>query len=188
MTRCQSDRRILPELDLLRQILSYDPATGYITYLDRPNDMFSSDRAANSWRTQYLGERAGSNITRDGRTYCQIELFNVKYNAHRLAWKIYYGEDPPDIIDHIDGDGSNNKIENLRAATIFQNGWNAKKSSRNKSGYKGVSFNTQRNKWRAAIHVNKKTILIGYYSTPQEASEAYQKASAAYHGEFYNPT
>ena len=113
MTRCQSDRRILPELDLLRQILSYDPATGYITYLDRPNDMFSSDRAANSWRTQYLGERAGSNITRDGRTYCQIELFNVKYNAHRLAWKIYYGEDPPDIIDHVDGDGSNNKIENL---------------------------------------------------------------------------
>ena len=178
----------LPDLDTLRQLLSYNAMTGDIVFLDRPNDMFTTERAANSWRTQFLGEVAGSLVTRQGKTYRQIELFNVKYLAHRLAWKLHYGVEPPETIDHVDGDGSNNKICNLREATTSQNGWNVKRGARNKSGFKGVSFNTEKNKWRAAIHVNKRTILIGYYKTPEEASEAYQKASVQYHGEFYNPT
>lgn len=188
MPRGSSSRNTLPELLVLRQLFLYNPETGELKNRDRPNEMFSSERAAKSWRTQFLGKIAGSLVKKDSNSYWQIEIFNNKYQSHRIIWKLYYGEDPPEIIDHIDGDGSNNKINNLRAATVFQNGWNAKKGSRNKSGYKGVSFNTERNKWRAAICINKKTILIGYYSTPEEASLAYQKASAQYHGEFYNPT
>lgn len=135
-----------------------------------------------------MGRIAGSIVNYDGRRYIQIQLYKIKYFAHRIAWKIYYKEEPPEILDHIDGDGTNNKILNLRKATIYQNGWNVKKSTRNKSGYKGVSFSKEKNKWRSAIRINKKDILIGYYDSVLEASEAYQNASLQYHGDFYNLT
>lgn len=188
MTGLPSSRLILPDAEFLRQVFRYDEETGFLYYLDRPDETFTSRRAANSWRANFCGEMAGCVIKYDGREYVQIQLYGKKYVAHRIIWKMYYGSEPPEIIDHADGNGTNNKIDNIRAATIFQNGWNVKKSSRNKSGYKGVSFNKERNRWRAAIRVNKKDILIGYYSSAKEASEAYQKASAKHHGEFYNPT
>lgn len=181
-------RIVLPNIDTLRQILTYKPETGQLIYLDRPDDMFSNTRAANSWRTQFLGEIAGSFVTREGRTYCQVEILKKKYLAHRIIWKMYYGEEPPETIDHIDGDGTNNRIPNLRQATSYQNGWNSRKNARNKSGYKGVSYNSEKNKWRAAICVNKKTILLGYFLSPEAAFEAYTKASISYHGDFYKET
>lgn len=179
----------LPDLDLLNKILDYNKDTGEFTWLPRTVDMFPDERTFNSWTAQFCGKPAGSSyLHSDGRHYHEICYQKVKYRAHRIAWKMHYGEEPPPILDHIDNNGLNNSISNLRAATVTQNGWNAKKSSRNQSGYKGVSFNKEKNKWRAAIHVNKKTKLIGYFSSPEEASIAYQKESAALHGEFYNPT
>lgn len=178
-------RNELPDVDFLLQILAYNPETGLLTNLDRPSELFSSERAAKSWRTQYLGKTAGSLIAHGGNTYCQVEIFNIKYVAHRIIWKMYYREDPPETLDHIDGDGTNNRISNLRKASVAQNAWNCGKSSRNKSGYKGVSFNSEKKKWRAAIRCNKKDVLIGYYATPESASEAYQKYSISQRGEFH---
>lgn len=188
MTGMPSSTITLPDVGLLRQLFRYDPENGNLYYLERPDEMFSSERAANSWHTQHCGNMAGSAILKEGRTYVQIQFFKKKYLAHRIVWKMHYGTEPPPIIDHIDGDGTNNRISNLREATIYQNGWNTKKSSRNRSGYKGVSFNTERNKWRAAMRINGRDILVGYYKSREEAAAAYQKAAAAYHGDFYNPT
>lgn len=188
MNNYNSIRKELPEAELLHKIFFYDQETGILTYADRSDDMFLSTRSAKSWRTKYSGQIAGSIVEYDGRKYIQIQLYKEKYVAHRIIWKMHYWKEPPEILDHIDGDGTNNRISNLREATIYQNGWNAKKSSRNKSGYKGVSFNREKNKWRAAIRINKRDILIGYYKSIEDAAQAYQKASAQYHGEFYNPT
>lgn len=176
--------KVLPDTEVLRQLLRYDEKNGDLYWKDRDISMFVDERSFNSFHSQFANEKAGSLKTKEGGKYIVINLFGKTTLAHRVIWKMHYGTDPPPILDHIDGDGTNNKIENLREATIHQNGWNSKKSKRNNSGFKGVSFNTEKKKWRAAIHVEGKTRLLGYFNTPEEAGEAYKKASIELHGSF----
>jgi hypothetical protein len=87
-------------------------------------------------------------------------------------------------IDHIDGDGLNNRRCNLRLATKAQNAHNSRVRSDNKSGYKGVSWNKKAGKWVAQIQINTKTKYLGLFTTPEDAYAAYCKASAKFHGDF----
>mgnify|MGYP003504821894 FL=1 len=87
-------------------------------------------------------------------------------------------------VDHRDGDGLNNRRENLRMATRAQNTRNRSLQSNNTSGVKGVRFDATRNKWRAYIRVCGVLKYIGSYEALDEASEAYAEASARLHGEF----
>jgi len=186
--RMPMSNKKLPDAEFLRQLFSYERDTGLLRWRPLPASMFPDRRSHKTWTTKFCGEIAGYVFENSGMHYREVCFKKNKWRAHRVVWKMHYGVEPPEIIDHVDGDGTNNKIENLRAATVCQNGWNVKRSTRNKSGYKGVSFNNQKKKWRAAIRVLKKDILIGYYKTPEEASDAYQKASASYHGGFYRKT
>ena len=70
--------------------------------------------------------------------YTYISIYGKRYPAHRLAWLYIYGEWPPDQIDHIDGEPSNNRLDNLRLATNSENQQNRKIASNNTSGAKGV--------------------------------------------------
>lgn len=85
-------------------------------------------------------------------------------------------------IDHIDGDGLNNTRANLRIATHTENMRNNRKYSNNVSGYTGVSWNKQKNKWVAFIRVDGHTRYLGYYSDPAEAARAYDSAAREFHG------
>jgi hypothetical protein len=177
--------KTLPDIDVLRQLFLYVPETGELIWRMRDESICTDERSCNSFNSQFAGQVAGTKRKNEGNYYIQVQILEYgQFQAHRLVWKLHYGVEPPPIIDHIDGDGLNNRIDNLREATIQQNGWNAKRNSRNKSGFKGVSFNTEKNKWRAAIHVHGKTKLIGYFSTPDAAGEAYKKEAAILHGDF----
>lgn len=87
-------------------------------------------------------------------------------------------------IDHINGDKLDNRKENLRVCSASNNAMNRGRQSNNKSGYKGVIYDKERDKWRAEITVNKKRMYLGRYETVEEAAEAYRKAAELYHGEF----
>lgn len=89
-----------------------------------------------------------------------------------------------EMPDHIDGNGLNNRRTNLRLATQAQNNANSKLKSTNTSGYKGIVFLKDENRWRAHISVNGKRIVIGRYKTAEEAHEAYCKAAQEHFGEF----
>ena len=87
-------------------------------------------------------------------------------------------------VDHINGDGLDNRRSNLRLATSSQQKMNTAIRSNNKSGFKGVSWNTARQRWRATISANGKYHDLGTFKTPEQAHDAYLLAAATLHGEF----
>lgn len=82
------------------------------------------------------------------------------------------------LVDHIDGNKLNNCRDNLRICSHAQNIWNQKLSNRNTSGYKGVSFDSSREKWAAYITVHRKRHYLGRFQTAREAALAYDKAAS----------
>jgi hypothetical protein len=91
-----------------------------------------------------------------------------------LAWYLHHGHLPINLIDHIDGVRSNNRIDNLRDVTTQQNQWNHTKA-------KGYYWNKTANKFHAHIKIDRIKKHLGYYSTEQEARNAYLKAKEIYH-------
>lgn len=111
--------------------------------------------------------------------------------AHRLAWFLHYGEDPTLLIDHIDGNPSNNTIDNLRLVTNQQNIWNRRKLKSFSSSFKGVSLSNHLRKgvalskrWRASIMYQGKQIHIGYFENEKDAALAYDTRAKELYGEY----
>ena len=112
----------------------------------------------------------------NGRIVCHLYVDKKQYKvkSHRLAWYLHYGHLPINFIDHIDGNPSNNKIENLRDVTAQQNQWNHTKA-------KGYCWNKSANKFCAYIKINGKMKHLGLFHTEQQARNAYLKAKETYH-------
>jgi hypothetical protein len=87
-------------------------------------------------------------------------------------------------VDHINGNGLDNRKENLRICSHSENQWNRTKYKNNKSGYKGVFFHSKTGHWEAGIRINGKREYLGVFNTPQEASLAYSRKAIELHGEF----
>jgi hypothetical protein len=121
------------------------------------------------------GQEAGTNK----KGYVAITLNYKQYLCHRIIFWMFHGY-MPSSIDHINGDGTDNRIENIRPCTRSQN--SANRSSWSNTGYKGVKKNNK--KYAAQIIVNKKYLHLGTYATPEEAAKVYDKAALQYFGEF----
>ena len=87
-------------------------------------------------------------------------------------------------VDHINMNPLDNRRENLRVATHKQNTFNTNKHSNNKSGFKGVSFDKNAQKFRAKINIDGKRKHLGYFATAVAAYECYKRAAIQHHGEF----
>jgi hypothetical protein len=90
------------------------------------------------------------------------------------------------VIDHINGNGLDNRRANLRLATVAQNAWNSKKR-KSRSGYKGVWFAADKGLWRAAIVYHGRRIHLGYFTDKIAAAKTYDSAAKKYYGEFAKP-
>lgn len=114
--------------------------------------------------------------------YLFVRYEGKAYALHKVVYEMHFGsiETP---VDHIDQNKLNNRIENLRAATKSQNEANTGKRSTNTSGYKGVYWLKNANKWRAKIDHNKKQIHIGLFTDKNAAAIAYNQKATELFGE-----
>lgn len=159
-------------LDFVNSILTYNPYTGIFIWKER-------DASHIKFNPRFANKQAGYiNTLQKGNRYVIIGINGKQYYAHTLAYFITYGE-WADLIDHKDGDGTNNKIYNLVKSTHSNNIMN-RKLGKCKSGFIGVSFITKSSKWKATITVNKKPISLGYYNTKDEAINARKQGEIKY--------
>jgi hypothetical protein len=113
--------------------------------------------------------------------YLSVMHLKKFYMVHRLVWLYHHGFMPP-MLDHIDGNPVNNRIENLRIATATQNQQNKGMQKNNTSGIKGISFFKPSRKWRAQIKVNGKNIYLGLFDDIKVAENVINKVRADAHG------
>lgn len=168
-------------------LLRYEPETGRLFWQERTPDLFadgkrSAAHACAQWNSCHAGKEAFLKRLPNG--YLVGSIFNVKYPAHRVIWALVYGKLPENVIDHINGDKADNRLANLRAATVSQNGMNRGLPANNSSGCKGVSWDRACQKWQAKIGIHGKTIYLGNFDHLEAAKAAYAAASREVHGEF----
>ena len=156
--------------EYLKSILDYNSDTGIFTW------------KVNKSKRAKVGNIAGWEYN----GYREIEINNKKYKAHRLAWLYVNGKIPKNLIDHIDGDRSNNKISNLREATHQENSENYKIPKTNKSGVKNVSWYKNLNKWVVSISIRKTKKTIGYFDDIELAELVAIETRNKYRQEFAN--
>lgn len=111
--------------DSIREFWSYNPVTGELTCIQDIK------------RTKYREGMVADSLTTTGN-YLKLNFNKVSYLQHRVAWFLYYNEQPPEVIDHKDGNGLNNAISNLRAADDSRNMMNIDVTSKSTTGIKGV--------------------------------------------------
>ena len=156
----------------LRQIFRYDPETGVITY-------------AHDRRKKRAGDVAGIFHRSDQRRTIWVSLKAGRRSFHssRVAWAMMTGS-LPETVDHKNGDHSDDRWENLRAATPLQQQWNRGLTSRNTSGFVGVSKAGKKG-WCAKLFFKGEQFQLGTFKTKVEAHDAYVAASKKLRGEFH---
>ena len=163
--------------EAVRALLDYDPATGVLTWRRR-EPRTREDKIFNG---QFAGKRAGARMQNGYTIVC---ISPGKYLAHRLAWLITHGDWPDADIDHINGDRGDNRLANLREASRSQNNANMGLRADNRSGVRGVFWDTRSQMWRAEIMMNNKVTPLGRYSDIKEATEVRRSAEMRMFGEF----
>lgn len=158
---------LMPTADDLRALFDYDPATGDLRW-----------RIRKAQRV-HTGSIAGCQTVQG---YRSVEVGGRGYRVHRVIWCMVTGQWPANQVDHVNRIRDDNRWCNLREATNSENQHNISARARNTSGHKGVC--REGTKWRARISHDGRREYLGSFETAEQAREAYQKASAHYHGEF----
>ncbi len=157
--------KTLPTWEQIIDAFDYDPNTGHLT-----------------WKNSRLGVLKGSQAgcikaRPDGRKYLHVQYMNRTLLAHRIIFMLMQGF-WPQMVDHINGDGTDNRWENLRCASPEENCKNNKRRKDNPSGYVGVRY--RNGKWCARIRHQKREIHLGSFETKEQAVQARKVAEEKY--------
>ena len=166
-------------IERLKEILDYNPETGLFTWKEK-----------RKWSKE-VGSVAGYVNTHHitGRKYIHIHTLGKQWNAHRLAFIFMTGKEPNGFIDHINGNGLDNRWVNLRDTDCKTNSRNARRRKEGiGSGVMGVRWCKPANKWIAGIHHKGKNVHLGLFVDFDDAVKARKNAEIKYrysenHGE-----
>lgn len=153
----------------LRELLMYDPGSGYFTWRKTLTGHIQKGVCAGGWH--HSGYRT---IRIDGKSY----------QAHRLAWLYIYGKWPIGEIDHSNLVRDDNRIDNLRDVSRGINKHNGRPYKNNKKKMKGICWLKANKKWMAQIQKDKINYYLGLFDTAEEAHHAYRAAAIKLYGRF----
>lgn len=177
MSSRQADRRPLPSKERLNELFSYDPENGLLLWKIRTGS-----------RTP-VGQVAGWKNSVSKRRWVSID--GVQYIHARVVYCFHKGDPAGWLIDHINRDPTDDRIDNLRLVRARENSINAGMHANNTSGCKGVSWDAKRQKWYAYITDNGRMLSLGRHTTLAAAISARKAAEArlfaGYTPEFTTP-
>lgn len=150
----------------LKEILHYDPATGIFTWIVSPSKNVKSGSVPGTLYKNHSGNE-----------YLRVTIKRRHYRLHRLAWLYVYG-DFPELIDHINGNGLDNRIENLRSVSSSENSRNTKLSVKSKYCVHGIT--KVKNRYKVVIGYQMKQIYIGSFRSVDDAVRARKDAELKY--------
>jgi hypothetical protein len=165
----------IPTPEELRQLLRYEPETGKLFWREAPLSLFTdagypaAHRCA-LWNGKYAGREALA-YREKSRPYAYGDIFGTKVYAHRAIVALHEGEWPK-VVDHIDGDKTNNRLSNLRSVTTRENAMNGGFRRDNTSGVTGVYLDKRDNRWCAEIFCSGRKIHIGRFRDFESAKAA----------------
>lgn len=156
----------------VKECFHYEPSSGKLTW------------KISKARCVKIGQEAGW-MRSDG--YRQVEVDGTKFLVHRLIYFFIEGKFPPKEIDHIDGNKSNNRWNNIRACSRSENMSNAGPRRNNKLGIRGVYYDPKRRRYITRIRKGCTKKYIGSFKTKEEAARAYQEEQSKIFGEYAYP-
>ena len=130
------------------------------------------------------GKQIGCYTTKHHR-YARMSIDGKYYKVHRIIF-LYHKVYLPDIIDHINGDRYDNRIENLREVNTYQNRQNSRIYSTSTSGVKNVYWCKSSKKWRVSMHINGEKHIFGHYADIEEAKQVATSMRDKYFKDFAN--
>lgn len=182
---CRTSRTRAPvefevNAETIRERFDYDEPTGILKWKPRTLRPECA-RLDKAWNTRLAGTSVGVKH-RHGHLYASINYKH--YAVHRLIWLYVHGRWPSRVIDHINGNPSDNRISNLRECTQLENMRNSRLRTDNTSGVKGVYWEKKERKWMAYINVNGKMKALGRFAAKEDAIASRTKAEAEFFGAF----
>lgn len=173
------------DIKRLKQLITYDKS-GFLLWRRRISPRDGTEHSVKTFNSRFAGKLALNCADKTGRK--AGEIFNVPFRAHRVIWALHYGEWPKNVIDHINGDPSDNRIENLRDVSRSVNQKNMRRRCDTKNPHVGVQWRAEAGRYRARITIDGKFKSLGYFLTLDEAITARREAKAKYgfspdHGE-----
>jgi hypothetical protein len=158
---------MLPDRDVLLELFDYDPLTGVLC-----------------WRHHFRNPSRNGQVAggRSSHGYMKVQVEGRQVYVHRVIWKLVYGVEPPEI-DHVNRDGTDNRLANLRAASRSENERNI--PGRSSTGAKGVTWSRRAAKpYKVQVMLNYKGFHGGRFATLEEAAAAAETLRERLHGTF----
>ncbi len=164
-------QKYIDRSEFIKEYFSYDPLLGKIFWMKRP-----------AYSRIDVGDEAGCVVKTTGRHVVQVK--KTMLYVHHVLWFLHYGYWPPEEIDHINNDRTDNDLRNLREATRLENSWNRRAHSKMGKGLKGAYRLKGERRWFGQIVIDGKQTYLGRFDTEEEAHAAYCEAARRHFGEF----
>ena len=162
------------------ELLEYNLHTGNLTWKSRSQKYFKSKHDMKCWNSRYANKRAGYIASTKSEKYMLLRIFGKMYRAHRIIMAMQ-GYDITGLeVDHIDGDGLNNCLSNLRLIKHRENALNQGRHINNTSNYVGVYWDKSTKKWKAEIQIRGKKKHLGRFLNKEDAITARKNAEKLY--------
>lgn len=121
--------------------------------------------------------------TKSGHGYKKLTVNQKRFYVHQVVFLMQHGY-IPEVVDHIDGNTNNNKIENLRASNKSLNACNSKQNSKNTSGHRNVVWSVACQKWQVKVQLQKRGLHLGVFEDFDLACLVADEARRLYHGTY----